>query len=151
MTQTKRRPSRFVTPKSVKYPLFGASLEDPLCEWVEIKHELTYRDQQRMQGAIMDSLVIKGGGDDGEPDWDEVEREMRVKLDVASDGPAKILTHVIDWNLEDGEGNIVDLCRDAVDMLDNDTAEEIIRVIDEHEKQRKAERGNSKRRSGAKK
>lgn len=126
--------NRFVVPDVVRLPLFGGSLNDPDCEWVEVKAKLTYGDHQRISGAILDSLVIPPEMlAEGSTKYDKFADDLRVKLDSALDGIYKILIWLIDWNLEGPDGKVPKVTEAAVLSLDVQTAKEILRVIDEHE------------------
>lgn len=109
----------------VRYPLFDASLEDPDCAWIDMQTELTYGDQQALAGAIFNSLQL--GGDESLN-----EDALSIKLDVAYDGPAKILAWVVDWNLEDEEGARLSVDMETILALASVYAKEIHRVIDRH-------------------
>ena len=142
------KPSRFVKPGSTRLPLFGADLDDPQCEWIEVKSQITYGDQQALAAKLVDSIEIPTDVMQDDAARENFKQGLRMKLDIAGDGPAKILIWGIDWNLEDGDGYVVEFCMDSVLNLDTDTAAELNRVIDEHAKKVGAVRGKARRTRG---
>jgi hypothetical protein len=124
--------NRFVKPGDVRLPLFGASIDDPECEWIDVKERITYGDQQKLAAVIFNSMVLPSEVLEDENQLAQFKEGLRLKLDLEMDGPYKILIWGLDWNLEDGDGNIVEFCYDSIINLDPVTAAEINRVIDAH-------------------
>jgi len=137
--------SRFVKPESIRLPLYGAALDDPECEWIEVKRQINYGDQQKMAAALIDGIDIPAEAIGDESARSKFKETLRLKLDIETDGPYKILVWGLDWNLEDGDGGVVEFCLDAITNLDIATAAEINRAIDAHATSVGIRRGKAKR------
>lgn len=128
-----RRPAHrpFVMPGTVRYELWDGDAGETGVEWIELKRQITYGDEQDMAGKIVKSIKIPEGADDEQKK--QLKAEVEVMLDVAIDGPFKILVWTVDWNLADDNGKSVDLEFESVRQLSLDYADEINRIIKEHE------------------
>ena len=134
----RRRKTRMVTPTTITLPLWGADLDDPDCEWIVIQNKLSYGDQQRVATAIVESMEIPTDIRNDEKRLNEfVERNVKINLNAAMDGPFKMLIWLVDWNVkvedEEGREHDVEISLDTIQQLEPESAEEILRVITEHE------------------
>ena len=84
-------------------------------EWIKIKNQITYGDEQDMAGKVVKSIKIPENATEDEKMG--LKREVEMMLDVAIDGPFKILVWVVDWNLKDQSDKSVDLDFDSVRQL----------------------------------
>jgi len=126
------RKSRFVVPDVMRLPLFGGSLEDPDCEWIEVKSKLTYGDHQKIAGTIVDSLIIPNEIARDPKLLERYQNDLRLKLDTVLDDVYKLLVWLLDWNLLGEDGRVPEVSMDSVMALDMETARELHRVIDEY-------------------
>lgn len=119
------RRNRFVVPETVKIDLSGE-------DWIEIKKKLTVGETRRMQLA-----GIKMTGEAG-----KVERTLSFDIEALS--MAKVVVYLLDWSFEDADGRRVELSREAIEALDEESYQEIADAVDKHaetmEKEKKAPR-----------
>lgn len=129
MEQATRRRSASAKRGIERLPLFGGALQDPYCDWIEIKTELTYGEQQALAGALWESMEVK--------DDNKGEESIRMRMDVAYNGPAKLLAWLVDWNLvevdNEGRETLAPLTWDYITGdLSVEYGHEMHRVINEY-------------------
>ncbi len=107
------RRNRFVQPEAVKIDLSGE-------DWIEIKKKLTVGETRRMQLA-----GIKMTGKAGQA-------QMEMTVDVEALSMAKVSVYLLDWSFEDAEGRRVELSRESIEALDEESYQEITDAIDKH-------------------
>jgi hypothetical protein len=74
--------------------------------WVELKAKTNYGDS--LEGSS-DFLNMEPNLETG---------EVKTKLDLASYTKYRILTCIVDWNLDDEEGNVLPLSVESINLLD---------------------------------
>jgi hypothetical protein len=92
--------------------------------WIEIKEELTYREQ-----ASLVSAGIKARPNPRDPNG-----APEYFVDNGEFDLAKIKTWVVGWNATDSQGTPIPFMADAVDDLDPRIAGAILDAIAEHQK-----------------
>lgn len=105
---------------------------------INLQDELGYYDQQKVTSAALDAMKIPKDVDER-----ELMEEMEVKLNLAINGPTRILAWVNDWKgpeFQDKHGNPVAFGPDALKWLDTDTAKAIHKAIDERIEKNEAEK-----------
>lgn len=90
--------------------------------WIEIKDELTYREQASLTGAGIKAR--ENPRDPGHPDY---------YIDTGEFDLAKIKVWVVDWNARDRQGHAIPYEPDAVDDLKPAQAREILDAIATHQ------------------
>lgn len=135
----------FVTPGSQRLPLWGAELSDPGAEWIEVKNQITYGDEVDMAGKILTGIRMPDNASDEEVR--QIRQSVEIMLDVAVNGPFRILVWTVDWNLKDEDGKTVELSFEAVRRLALAWSDEINRLIDLQEEA--TGQGKARRKSAA--
>ena len=107
------RRNRFVTPDEVKINLSGE-------DWIKIKKKLNVGETRKMQlGGI--KMTGKAG-----------QTQMEMTVDVEALSMAKVAVYLLDWSFEDAEGRRVELSRESIEALDEESYQEITDAIDKH-------------------
>jgi hypothetical protein len=110
------RRDRFASGAAVKLPLSDG-------DWVLVRAELSYGQQQRLAGAglsgVPEALAERG---QGEP----------LSVDFAAYKLERLAAWIMDWSLVDADGEPVTVSREAIERLHPDTAEEIEAALDAH-------------------
>lgn len=118
--------TRFVKPDVVRIPVSEG-------DWIEIKRELTYGEQQRLAGMALVNVQPGAGG------------EGALGIDVERHALGKLQLWLTDWSFRDEHDKPVRLTRDAIAALNQETAEELLTAIDRHaeelEREKKAKTG----------
>lgn len=117
-------------PGTTKLYLWDETADTPGAEWIEVKNQISYGDEQDMAGKVVTSIKVPAGADEAERQ--EIKDTLEVMLDVAIDGPFKILVWTVDWNLAGPDGKQVDLEFDAIRALSLEYADEINKLINDH-------------------
>jgi len=133
MGKSSRRPSQpaFASLGTTKYALWDEDLAEPGAIWIELKDRISYGDENDMAGKIVRSIKVPDNA--SEDEVRELKKEIEVMLDISIDGPFRILVWTVDWNLQDENGKTVEIEFDAIRALDLEWADEVNRVITEHE------------------
>lgn len=106
----------FVVPSVARYDLDGG-------QWVEIKEELSYGEQKRMEnGGLAGMSGLVEGDSSG----------SRIDLDMANYEMERLLIWIVDWSATDAKGKSVEITRSAIEALDPDIAEELTDIISAH-------------------
>jgi hypothetical protein len=92
-------------------------------QWIEIKEQITYAEQQRLFGSMIRTMKTSQG-----------ENEMGV--DLARSSILKLVTWVVDWSARDEDDKPVPLTPDAIENLTPDVAKVIEDAIDAHNARR---------------
>ena len=75
-------------------------------EWIDVKEELSYGEQQRLAGGAMSKIT--GFGPTGSPE---------LGLDLEAYTLQKMFVWLADWSFTDGQGNKVPVSKDAIGAL----------------------------------
>lgn len=110
--------SRLVNYASHRFDL-GVGDNGP--EWLLVRDRLSYAERQRLNSAMLDIEITQAG-------------ESTAKADPAKYQIAILHAYVVGWQLFDDNGGIVPFTREALDRLDDETAEAVVKHIDEREK-----------------
>ena len=103
-------PNYFVEPDTVRLELSDGG-------WIEVKTELTFGEQQRLIGKVLQSR-------NAEPTLDSTAWESYKIMGF--------LTWIVDWSLTDAKGKPVPVSRDAISNLRRPIAEEIDELLAKH-------------------
>ena len=100
---------------------FDLGVGDNGPEWLLVRDRLSYAERQRLNSAMLD-IEVNATGDN------------TMKMDVGEYKIAILRAYVVGWQVFDDAGNIVPFTREALDRLDDETAEAAVAHIDEREK-----------------
>lgn len=103
---------RFVAPATARLDLTDG-------DWVEVKEQITYGEQQRLSGAMLRTVRTTAG-------------DNEVGVDFARYAVLKLQTWLTDWSFRDAADKPVALTPAAIENLDPETAEEIDAAINKH-------------------
>jgi hypothetical protein len=109
--------NRFVEPETVKLDLSDG-------DWIEVKKELTYGEEQRLAGAAMTSMNIQSDADKAKTQTEEGDG-VRVNLQNERFAIARLYTWLVDWSFTNAKGKRVEVSREAIANLSASTAHEI--------------------------
>lgn len=127
------RPSRFASGATERLPLSDG-------DWVLVHRELSYAQQRRLAAAgltgVPAALVEQGGGE-------------ALNVDLAQFDIEKLVTWIMDWSFTDGDGDRVDVSREAIESLTVEAAEEIHRALTAYIAEQDAKKAAGSRRPGA--
>jgi hypothetical protein len=112
VTTTPRR-DRFASGAAVRLELSDG-------DWVLVRKELTYGQQQRLAAAGLTGVDATATEGD------------RLKVDLAAFDLERLTVWLLDWSLVDADGERVVVSREAVEALHPDTAQEINAALDAH-------------------
>ena len=116
--------NRFVEPEVVRLELTEG-------DWVEVKKELTYGEEQRLAGAAMTSMNIQSDSDRAKTRTEDGEG-VRVNLENERYAILRLYTWLVDWSFENAVGKRVKVSREAIANLGADTAHEIDEALSAH-------------------
>jgi len=105
--------NRFVVPNTIRKEISEG-------DWVEIKEELTYGEQKRLETGAMGKMTASGSTDPG------------ISLDFERYNLMRLYTWLVAWSFVDGAGKRVKITLDAIAALDTETAQEIDDVLTAH-------------------
>jgi hypothetical protein len=100
---------RFVQPETVRLDISDG-------EWIEIKKQLTWAEQQDFTNAGVDTKV---SGPEISVKWGDVALQ-------------RLLIWLVDWSLLDANGKNVPISRDSISALDTETGEEIVAAMNKY-------------------
>ena len=109
---------RFVDPNTVRLDLSDG-------DWIEIKEQLTYGEQQRLAGGAMTRMVggpVAGG---------EV-ADAAVEMDLEKYQLLRLRTWLVDWSFRDRQGKAVRINAASLSSLHPDAVEEINAALTAH-------------------
>jgi hypothetical protein len=101
---------RFVQPDIVRLTLSDG-------DFVDVKKQLNAGEQRRLFAQMMRDMTP------GE----------KVQLIPEQVGRTKVIAYVIGWSFRDADGKPVPVSESAIDNLDTETYQEIVKAIDDHE------------------
>jgi hypothetical protein len=107
---TEERRCRFVQPTVVRLPLDGG-------EWIDVKKELNAGEARHVYASLVKSMVA------GKPP----------ELDAERVGVTKLLAYVVGWSLLNYDGRPEPVSEEALRVLDQETYQDIIRAVDDHD------------------
>lgn len=114
----------FVVPDVVRLPLSDE-------QWIEVKRELTYGEEQALSASSLKADSAKLG--------------EGLALDMENFQTNRLLAWLVDWSLRDGADRPVPVTADAIRALTTDAAKEIHAALDKHiaalEEEKKARNG----------
>lgn len=109
---------RFVTPNTVRLDLTEG-------DWIEVKEQLTYAEQQRLSGAMLRTVKTAAG-----------DNEMGV--DFARYAVLRLQMYLTDWSFKGEDDKPVPLSPASIENLSQDAADEINGAIDRYLQEREA-------------
>jgi hypothetical protein len=109
---------RFVTPDTRRLELSEG-------DWIEVKEQLTYAEQQRLSGAMLRTVKTAAG-----------DNEMGV--DFARYAVLRLQMYLTDWSFKGEDDKPVALSPAAIENLSQEAAEEINGAIDTYLQEREA-------------
>jgi hypothetical protein len=118
------RVQRFVVPDTTTIQLSGG-------DWIEIKNELTYGEQEDLNSAGLRSMRRPEDG------------EAEITLQWNQFNTAKIAMWLADWSFRDEKDRPVQINRENIRNLTNETAQEILAAIEEHQANIEAKKGGT--------
>lgn len=122
--------SEFVEPRVKRIPLSG---ED---RWIEIKEELSQREERHIWTRLVKDGVITAG--------------EKIQLDPEQVGLTKVVEYLLDWSFVDAQGHPIPVSESSINNLKPATYKEISTLIDAHdEANRQADEDLLKNRPGA--
>jgi len=91
-------------------------------DWIEIKRELTYGEQQELAGLALrlDKTTLTDGA------------APSLAMDWAAHALAKLATWIVDWSFTDKDGQPVKVTAESVRRLRPSLAERCSEAIDKH-------------------
>jgi hypothetical protein len=115
---------RFVRPDTTRL-----ALSDD--DWIEIHTELAYGELQELRRAAMRPISLAGAAGNG---------EVKMELDPFALQQRQLELYLIDWSFRDEQDKPVPCDRQAIALLDMETADEITAAIGRHEEELKAKK-----------
>jgi hypothetical protein len=112
-TVTATRRDRFASGAQVRLELSDG-------DWVSVRQELSYGQQRRLAASGLTGFDQAAAA--GE----------RLRVDLAAYDIERLVLWLLDWSLEDADGDHVVVSREAVEALHPDTAAEINAALDRH-------------------
>lgn len=116
--------SRFVTLETVRLPLSEG-------DWIRVKKQLSYGEQQAMAMSQFRSRRDLEGG------------EQETIIDLRRFNITRFCAWIVEWSFVDSKDNPVEVSEDSVAALSLDTAREIDAILDKHIEEVYRELGNS--------
>ena len=110
------RRSRFVKPGVKRLNLSDG-------DWIEVKEKLTTGERESLKAAGVRSVIRH----------QEDERIHEVGIDAGNFDLAKVKCWLTDWSLRDENDKHVRLSSEAIDALDPDTFDEILKALEEYQ------------------
>ena len=104
---------RFVDPDVVR-------LEISADDWIEVKKRLSAGEKRKMQAA---GVIAKRSADDP---------QVNLEVDMTRLGFARIEAYLVDWSFVNAKGKQIDVTREAIQNLDDETIAEIDAALDAH-------------------
>ncbi len=105
----------FVDPETVQLPINEEG------DWIEIKKELTYGEEQRLAGAALGNVQGMREG-----------QSTEVALDWERYSIQRLLIWLVDWSFTDNRGKRVRVSKEAIANLKPSIAQAIQEAIDEY-------------------
>ena len=109
---------RFVDPNTVKLDLSDG-------DWIEIKEQLGYGEQQRLAGGAMTKMV-------GGPVTGGELADAGVEMDLEKYQLLRLKTWLVDWSFRDRQGKAVKINLASLSSLHPDAVEEINAALTVH-------------------
>src|SRR4030065_405384 len=107
-------------------------------DWIDVKEELTYGEEQRMAGVGLTSLRTP------EQVGNEPVRPHEIGINLELFNIEKILMWCLDWSFVDENDKRVKLDRSSVSALQPETAQEILDALMAHVEKLEEDRKNVK-------
>ena len=107
-------------------------------DWIDVKEELTYGEEQRMAGVGLTSLRTP------EQVGNEPVRPHEIGINLELFNIEKILMWCLDWSFVDENDKRVKLDRSSVSALQPETAQEILDALTTHVEKLEEDRKNVK-------
>jgi hypothetical protein len=118
--------NRFVSAETARLDLSDG-------DWVEVKGRLGVAEEKKIQSAIFRGVQgIQGLGGP--------KKDVELRVDTSMAYMIKLKTYLVDWSFEDEKGKRVKVTEAAIEALDEDTADEIMKVLDAYLEAQKEER-----------
>jgi hypothetical protein len=102
-------------------------------DWIEVKNELSYGEQQRISSAALNKVSGMIEGED-----------QAISVDLERYNVLRLETWLVDWSFCGSNGKQVPISRDAIAALDQNTAAEVNAALEKHiteTEQKKAGKG----------
>ena len=94
--------------------------ELPGGEWLQIKTELTYHDEQHLYSGVVNKMETAEFGKD----------RPAVGIDMGEFNIRRMLTWIVGWSAKDAKGNAVEFSESAVRALSSSMAKAINDALD---------------------
>ena len=120
--------NRFVEPETVRLELTDG-------DWIEVKKELTYGEEQRLAGAAM-SVKSQLDGDK------QVSGDIQLDMENERFAVLRFYLWLVDWSFINKALKPVKLTKAAIANLQHETADEIDQVLTRHIARVEEERKN---------
>ena len=121
--------NRFVEPETVRLELTDG-------DWIEVKKELTYGEEQRLAGAAM-SVKSQLNGDK------QVGDDIQLDMENERFAVLRFYLWLVDWSFTGRDKKPVKLTKAAIANLQHETADEIDQVLTAHVARVEEERKNA--------
>jgi len=122
--------NRFVT-------LETARLELSDDDWIEVKHELSYGEEQRLASSGLSKVAVSTVG--ANPD------EVEVGMDMEAHNICRLSLWIVDWSFCDASDKRMDVSPTAIGMLASSTVREIDEALMAHIEAMAAEKNAPRR------
>ena len=109
--------NRFVEPETVRLELSDG-------DWIEVKKELTYGEEQRLTGAAMTSMNVQSDADRVKAKTADGEG-VRVNLENERYAVLRFYTWIAEWSFTNKHGKHINVSRESISNLIASDAHEI--------------------------
>ena len=110
-------------------------------DWIEVKKELSYREEQRLASAGLSKVAVSTIN----PQTDEVE----VGMDMEAHNICRLSLWIVDWSFCGENDKRMDVSPDAIGMLSPSTVREIDRALTAHIEAGETEKNAPRRKRAA--
>ena len=109
--------NRFVTLETVRLELSDD-------DWIEVKKQLSYREEQQLAGAGLSKVAVSTINPDAE--------EVEVGMDMEAHNICRLSLWIVDWSFCDANDRRMDVSPAAIGLLASSTVREIDRALTAH-------------------
>lgn len=102
-------------------------------DWIEIRERLSGSESRRMAAATFTG--VKRKVDPSAPE--EAPKEVEIAVDFSALPLERMKRYLVDWSFKDDQDKPVRCTPEAIEALDDETFEEIEKILDEHVKEMK--------------
>ena len=126
--------NRFVTLETVRLDLSDD-------DWIEVKKQLSYREEQQLAGAGLSKVAVSTINPDAE--------EVEVGMDMAAHNICRLSLWIVDWSFCGENDKRIGISADAIGMLAPSTVREIDRALTAHIEAGETEKNAPRRKRAA--